>query len=270
MTNKPSYYIFASDEVVLLNEAVDNARKLAKAQGFTERAILDEHTDIYSRSLFLTKIILEYSAESTISKPIQKIITDFLTHPPRDKILLLTVSKKIPTFLKQYNNIKTLHAIPPKQFPHWTEKRLLSAGFTLTPAGLTLLCDYTDNNLVAVLQCVEKLLLLYPPGLLTEQNILSVISPSSRYTVFDLVNYIKEKKESNNAKILSVLQVLKADGTEPPIVLWALAREARAQKQFAYLPELSKIDDMIKGITKGAVWPALERASIELTGKKFL
>jgi len=259
------FYIFASDEILLLNEAVDNIRQCAKKQGFLTRKNLDEHTDIYSGSLFAEKEILECHLTGKISGLLQKTIEQLLAKPPRDKIIIITTGQKPPAFLKK--NATVLYPIQPRQFPAWVKKRLLITGFDITPSALALLCQYTDNNLLAVVQCIEKLVLLQTPSRLTETEILSVISPSSRYTVFDLANTIKEKKLVH---LKSILDTLRADGTEPAIVLWAIAREARTQKQFGYLLELSKIDDMIKGITPGRVWPALERASFAIAGRKIL
>lgn len=263
-------YFFASDEVLLLNEAVDAIRLAAKKKGFSERKTFDENTDIYSRSLFSEKEILECAITTKIPTALQKLLEAYLQKPPQDKLLIITTPKKPPAFLdklKAKTAFTQLWPIPPKQFPAWLNKRLQSAGFSATPELLQLLADTTENNLLAANQTVEKLKLLYAPGKLDEAQVLSVITDASKYTVFDLANAIKEK---NYPKIKIIFESLRADAVEPPILLWALARECRLQKQFTLLPRLSRIDDIIKGITKGLLWTELEAVCFLIAGRKIL
>lgn len=263
-------YFFASDEILLLNEAVDHIRTLAHKNGFLDRKHFDENTDIYSRSLFSEKEILECALFSKVSSALQKHLEDFIKNPPADKVLIITTGKKPPAFLeklKSKTRFTQLWPIPPKQLPGWIQKRLQTAGFTVNSDLLQLLADATENNLLAANQYIEKLKLLYPAGQLDQNHIASVITSASRYTVFDLANVIKEK---NYSKIKIILDTLRQDSTEPPIILWVLARECRAQKLFALLPRLSLIDDMIKGITKGLLWSELESACFLLAGRKIL
>jgi DNA polymerase-3 subunit delta len=263
-------YFFASDEVLLLNEAVDNIRLLAKKNGFLERKVFDENTDVYSRSLFADKEILECFITSKVSTALQHQLEDYLNKPPSDKILIITTTKKPPAFLeklKSKTNFMQLWPIPPQQFPQWLNKRLQAAGFILSPELLQLLSTTTENNLLAANQTVEKLKLLYSPGKLDEAQVLSVVTSASRYTVFDLANAVKEKKFS---KIKIIFDALRNDSVEPPILLWALARECRSQKLFMLLPRLSKIDDIIKGIKPGLLWSELEALSFLIAGKKIL
>ncbi|HEV2613886.1 MAG TPA: DNA polymerase III subunit delta [Gammaproteobacteria bacterium] len=263
-------YFFASDEILLLNEAVDNIRHLAKKQGFLDRKTFDENTDIYSRSLFAEKEILECSVSGKVSSGFQRQLEDYVQKPPADKLLIITTPKKPPAFLeklKAKTSFTQLWPIPPKQFPAWLNKRLQTAGFSVAPELLQLLSDTTENNLLAANQTVEKLKLLYKPGKLDEAQILSVVTSSSRYTVFDLANMIKEK---NYGKIKIIFDSLRSDFVEPPILLWALARECRLQKQFSLLPRLSHIDDIIKGIKKGLLWNELEAVCFLIAGRKIL
>jgi len=263
-------YFFASDEILLLNEAVDNIRLLAHKNGFAERKAFDENTDIYSRSLFSEKEILECAISSKVSSALQRLLENYINKPPMDKILIITTTKKPPAFLEKLKSktvFTQLWPIPPKQLPGWLNKRLQTAGFSVSPELLQLLAESAENNLLAANQYIEKLKLLYQPGKLEESQILSVITDASRYTVFDLANSIKER---NYPKIKTIFDNLRSDAVEPPILLWALARECRLQKQFNLLPKLSRIDDIIKGIKSGLLWTELESACFLIAGRKIL
>lgn len=265
-------YFFASDEILLLNEAVDHIRQHAKQAGFTERQLFDENTDIYSRSLFGEKELLDLNLlnSTKLSAALQKLLENYLANPPKDKILIITAPKKFPAFLEKLKSktlFKLFWPVAPNQLPGWIMTRLKSAGFTATPKLVLLLAEASENNLLAAQQYIDKLKLLYSPGDLTEENILAVITAASRYTVFDLINTIKTK---NYSKIKIIFDYLRQDGLEPPILLWALSREARAQKLFNLLPRLSRLDDMIKGFSKNLLWPEFEKTCFLLAGRKIL
>ncbi|HEV2524380.1 MAG TPA: DNA polymerase III subunit delta, partial [Gammaproteobacteria bacterium] len=238
--------------------------------GFSERKIFDENTDVYSRSLFGDKEILECPIQTKVSSTLQKQLENYLQKPPSDKLLIITTPKKPPAFLEKLKSktaFTQLWPIPPKQFPAWLHKRLETAGFSVVPELLQLLSESTENNLLAANQTIEKLKLLYSPGKLDEAQLLSVMTSASRYTVFDLATVIKEK---NYPKIKIIFDALRSDSVEPPILLWALARECRLQKQFNLLPRLSRIDDIIKGISKGLLWTELEAVCFLIAGRKIL
>ncbi len=265
-----SIYFFASDEILLLNESVDRTRQLAHQHGFLERKCFDENTDIYSRSLFSEKEILECSITGKVSSALQRLLENYVANPPADKLLIITAPKKFPAFLEKLKSktaFTLLWPIPPKQLPGWLNQRLKAAGFTVSQHALQLLADATENNLLAANQAVEKCKLLYAPGNLTETQLLSVITDAARYTIFDLANAVKEKSPS---RIKIIFDNLRQDDIEPPLLLWALARECRAQKLTKLLPRLARIDDIIKGISKGLLWQEFEQLCFLIAGRKIL
>ncbi|MDX2164929.1 MAG: DNA polymerase III subunit delta [Gammaproteobacteria bacterium] len=265
-----SIYFFASDEILLLNEAIDHTRRLAHQHGFLERKIFDENVDIYSRSLFAEKEILECAVSGKVSSSLQHLIENFINKPPEDKLLIITAPKKFPAFLEKLKSktaFTLLWPIPAKQFPGWLSQRLKAAGFNVSAQSLQLLAETTENNLLAANQAVEKLKLLYSSGNLDDAQVLSAITDAARYTIFDLANAIKEK---NLSRIKTIFEGLRQEDIEPPLLLWMLARECRLQKRINLFPRLSRIDDIIKGISKGLLWQEFETVCFLMAGRKIL
>ena len=86
------------------------------------------------------------------------------------------------------------------------------------------MAERVEGNLLAAAQEIEKIVLLYPPGVLTVDQLLSAISDSARFDVFKLMDAALEGKVGRSLRILSGL---KAEGVAEPIVLWAVTREIR-------------------------------------------
>lgn len=155
-----------------------------------------------------------------------------------------------------------------KQFPQWLEKQFQQAGFKINSILKDLLCTYLEGNILAAKQCIEKLKLYYPAeSVLTEKQLLDVLTPSAKYNIFDLINHLSSTKLS---KISVILKNLFEESVEPTIILWGLARESRRRQNKEALPALTEADEIIKGIRGGNIVEALERAAYAVTGKKIL
>ncbi|MDP9198604.1 MAG: DNA polymerase III subunit delta, partial [Pseudomonadota bacterium] len=66
--------------------------------------------------------------------------------------------------------------------------------------------------------------LLHPGGRLTVEEVQAAVSNSARYDVFQLG---EAALEGDAARSLRILDGLRAEGTEAPLVLWAVCRELR-------------------------------------------
>jgi len=77
---------------------------------------------------------------------------------------------------------------------------------------------------LAAVQEVEKLKLLASDALVTVDTVTAAVSDNARYSVFGLAD---SALKGDAAAALRMLHGLRGEGTEPPVVLWALAREIR-------------------------------------------
>lgn len=274
-------YLISGDVPLLIQEACDHLRSAATKQGFTEREIFQVETgfnwnnltDISNTlSLFSTKQLIELRVNNSITEASSKVLQAYLAQPPSDKILLICTHKldaktQQTAWFQAINKIGITLAIWPiekAQLPTWIAKRLAQAELQAEPAGIQLLAEHVEGNLLACAQEIEKLKLMYGKGSLSTEAIAQAISNSSRFNIFNLTDAITT---GNKKRILQILHGLKNEAIEPILVLWALARAARNTrnpKQAALLKQAYRIDCMIKGLEIGNVWHELQRLSLAL------
>jgi DNA polymerase-3 subunit delta len=106
----------------------------------------------------------------------------------------------------------------------WLQQRLQKRGLQTDIDGVKILASRIEGNLLAAAQEIEKLYVLYGSGTVSAQQIAEVVADSSRYDVFKLMDSVLAAKVKRAVKILAGLKV---EGTAPPVIVWALLREAR-------------------------------------------
>ena len=237
-------YLITGDEILLAQEAADQIRTTARAQGFSERQIYQVDNRYFdwepvlaeanSPSLFADKKILEVRlATGKPGDSGSKAIAELCEQLADDNLLLVIAPKLDKSSLKT-KWVKALEAIgatvqvwpvPAAQLPRWIDKRLKQAGITANQQVVEILAERVEGNLLAAAQEVEKLKLLAIDGKVDAGIVSAAVSDSARYNVFDLI----DKTLSGDAQGAShTLRGLQEEGVEPMAILWALTREVRA------------------------------------------
>jgi DNA polymerase-3 subunit delta len=184
----------------------------------------------------------------------------------------------------------------------WIASRLSQQGQTADAQTIELLIDRVEGNLMAAYQEVQKLALLFGAGPLRFEEVKQAVVDVARFNVFDIGAALLRGDRAHFVRILDGLQ---AEGAAAPLVLWAIAEEARtlakvqaatargqplaqvlrdarvwgarqdlmpaalrrlSQSQLiAALRRAADIDRMIKGLASGDVWDALLQLGLELT-----
>lgn len=235
-------YLISGDEPLQVLECADQVRQQARNQGYSERRVyhVDNSFDwsalletANTLSLFSHRQIIELRMPS--GKPGdsgRKALLDYLKDPAPDNLLLI-ITARLEGAAQQAKWFKALDKvgvfvpvwpIEPGKLPGWIGERLRQAGFKATPGALTLLAEQVEGNLLAAAQEIEKLKLLIPGSTLDEEAIREAVSSSARYDVFQLADAALDGQIKNTVRIFDAL---KAEGVEPPVVLWLLAREIR-------------------------------------------
>ena len=236
-------YLVSGDEPLLLQECSDQIRKSARQQGCSEREIIDagvsgfKWQDILhsasSMSLFAERKLVELRLPS--GKPGaegSKALCEYLDMASGDDVLLIIAGKidKQSTNSKWYKALDKAGAttqvwpVDAKSLPGWLQQRVRSAGMSIDHEALQLLCDRVEGNLLAAVQEVEKLKLLAADAKITTQTITEAVSNNARYNVFAMTDSALQGDATTS---LRMLHGLRGEGSEPPVVLWALAREIR-------------------------------------------
>lgn len=318
-------YIISGDEPLLLQESSDAIRTAAKAQGFSERQVftvearfdwqqLQHASD--TLSLFADKRLIELRLPT--GKPGKdggKALQAYCEQVPPDTVLLI-VSGKLDAASQKTKWFKAVEGagasvqvwpLNAQQLPAWIQQRFKRLGASVDGQGVELLASRVEGNLLAAQQEIDKLHLIHGQTPISADMIADSVSNSSRYNIFELAD---TALLGNAAKACKILNGLRAEGSEPTLILWAICRELRLlaqlqagladgerqdalfrqhrvwdKKQAVYQVALKKLspkhlkhflilaaqlDKIIKGVAGGNIWDGLQHLCIAMAGTNLM
>jgi len=316
-------YLVSGDEPLLLQECCDLIRQKAREQGCSDREVIDGGVSSFnwqdilhsatSMSLFAERKLVELRLPS--GKPGaegSKALCEYLDIASGEDVLLIIAGKidKQSTNSKWYKALDKAGAtiqvwpVDARELPRWLQQRVRNAGMDIDQDALQLLCDRVEGNLLAAVQEVEKLKLLAKDSQITAATVTEAVSDNARYNLFDMADSALKGDATSS---LRMLHGLRGEGTEPPVVLWALAREIRtlyeaqldcdkgqsAQRALSalrvwknrmplmqsalarhntqslsqLLEQIARVDGSIKGFAEGRPWDNLESLIAGLCSK---
>jgi DNA polymerase III subunit delta len=241
-TLAPVYFI-SGDEPLQIIEATDAIRNAAKKSGFVNREILSAETGFdwkqlaltaAEQSIFADKKIIELRLSGTgPGTEGAKALVSYCAYLPDDTVLMISCGKLAGASLKSrwfqaLDNIGVVMQVWPLEgqfLLSWLQQRLQVRGLQTDRDSIKLIASRVEGNLLAAVQEIEKLYVLHGIGSLSYQQVSDAVADSSRYDVFALVSAVLEADVS---RLFKIIASLKAEGIAAPIVLWALAREARS------------------------------------------
>lgn len=234
-------YLISGDEPLLVQECADAIRRAARAGGCAERQRLhisskDDWLELGhaagSLSLFAERKLIEVQLPS--GKPGtegSKAIQEYLASSPDDVLLIVSgridkQSQKSKWYLAldQAGVVMPIWPVSPTELPRWISDRMSSLGLTAEPDAITLLAERLEGNLLAAAQEVEKLKLLHGDHTITATMVADTVSDNARYDAFRLVD-VALSGDARGA--VRTLRGLKGEAVQPPVLLWAVAREVR-------------------------------------------
>ena len=315
-----SLYVVYGEEFLLALEAADRIRAKTREQGFDERRVLIAESGFdwgelamvsNSMSLFAPKRLLDLRIPSgKPGKEGSEALQQLAGSLPAETVTLIT----LPGIDRQTQTSKwfgaldgagcAVHAAAIKRdrLGQWLTGRLAQQGQQADSQTIEFLIDRVEGNLMAAHQEVQKLALLFSNGPLPYDEVKGAVVDVARYNVFELGATLLR---SDRVHFVRMLNGLHAEGVAAPLVLWAIAEEARAmarvktamaggrpqqqalrdakvwgprqdlmpaalrrltQSQLVEaLCRAAEIDRMIKGLAIGDVWDALLQLGLELT-----
>ncbi len=235
-----SVYLVSGDEPLLVNEAADAIRARARSQGFTERELhvvergFDWHellANSRAMSLFAQRKIIEIRmANPTPGEQGADVLIDLASQGSPDVLLLVITGKmdgrvqnsRWVTALDKQGVLVQIWPLELARLPAWIRDRLAKKNLKADADAATLLAERVEGNLLAAHQEVEKLALLLPPGPVTADTVLDAVADSARFDVLQLGD---AAMKGQAARALRVLEGLRGEDVEPPIVLWAINKD---------------------------------------------
>lgn len=238
----PCWFI-AGDEALLTGEAADQVRACARKEGFTGRDLF-----VTDRSFDWSEVT---SASRTLSLFSERRILEIRMPTPRpgkeggaalaalaadpgpdNLVLVITTKPERETWASAWFKAFEKHGVVVQSWPieigklpAWISQRASKLGLSLEEGAAELLAERVEGNLLAAQQEIEKLALLVPGGRVSMEAVQEAVANSARYDVYKLG---EAALDGDAPRTIRILEGLRAEGAEPPLVLWALCRELRA------------------------------------------
>ncbi len=307
-------YLISGDEPLLAAEAADAVRASARAREFTEREVhfLDRSADwdtvrasVGSLSLFAARRIVELRMPSGKPGVAGGRALVSLIESLGEDVLLIILTNRLDRDAQSAEWVRaadtrgahvTVWPVPAERMTAWLEARCRQLGLAAEPQALQLLAERTQGNLLAAHQELEKLKLLGSAAPLTLEQVVASSSASARFAVSELTQALIAGDASGS---LRILEGLRAEGVELPLVLWAVVRGLREVIQPGSTPTFgrapmrapprpaapgrgrwpspealvsraARADAMAKGRLAGDAWDELALLAADLTGRAAL
>ncbi|MBP6406563.1 MAG: DNA polymerase III subunit delta [Proteobacteria bacterium] len=250
---KPLYTLHG-DEPLLIQEAADAIRAVARAQGYTERTVhtvAGAHFDWSevlaaggSLSLFADRQVVEIRIPS--GKPgkegspaLQQLAE---SSQGNDSTLTLVILPRLDKMtrsgawfgaLESFGVTIQVDPVERAALPQWIAQRLARQGQRVAPGddgqrALQFFADRVEGNLLAAHQEIQKLALLFPEGELGFEQVESAVLNVARYDVFKLSEAVLAGQA---ARVQRMLDGLQAEGEAEVLVHYTLAEDIRALKR---------------------------------------
>ena len=271
-------YTVHGDEPLLAQEAGDLVRAAARAAGYTERKVFSvsgAHFDwsgllgaAQAMSLFAERQLIEVripggkpgkEGSEALQRYCETLSDDVVTivHLPR-----LDRQQQGSAWFAALDSAGVSVRVEPverKALPQWIAQRLAAQGQRVQEgdAGaqtLAFFADRVEGNLLAAHQELQKIALLYPQGELGFEQIEAAVLNVARYDVFKLGEAVLA---GQTARVLRMLDGLRAEGEAPVLVHWTLAEDIRALKRVKDAVAQGKPLPM--ALRESRVWGAKER-----------
>ena len=308
-------YLVSGDEPLTVGECADAIRAAAKAAGYAERSVFfiergfswDElRHSTQALSLFADRRLFELRMPSGKPDKGAQVLLDIAAVPPPDTLTLIVTDKldrktsEAPWVraVEKHGAWIQVWPVPADALPAWLERRAAALGLALEAPAARLIVERVEGNLLAAKQELEILALLADGGAIGESLVMRTVGNSARYDVFQLA---EAAAAGEAARALRVLTVLRGEGAEPALILWALVRELRGLWQArerdrtgaygggagwnqaakpspralrrlgkmplaALLQEAARTDRTIKGIMSGDPWSSIIALTMGMAG----
>jgi len=243
-------YLVSGNEPLLIAEACDAIRAAARAEQYADREVhflergFDWNgllADAANLSLFATRRLIELKLGPTPDAESGRALAGLAERPPADTVLLVSGELERKALgaawvraFEEHGVLVVAQAVERPALPAWIRGRLRHRGVTIEPAAAELLADRVEGNLLAAQQEIERIALLMPGATLDTGSVAELVADSARYDVFELA---AAAFAGQPERALRILAGLRAEGREPPLVLWALLNDLRGLSRVALRAE---------------------------------
>ncbi|SHO57998.1 DNA polymerase III subunit delta [Vibrio quintilis] len=234
----PVYLIFGN-EPLLIQESKAAVKAAAKNQGVDTfcRYQVDSSLNwdevfehFQTLSLFSSRQLVELTLPDSFTASVTSKLLTLSTLVNQDTTLVINGPKltKAQENTKWYKALTTngchVNCLSPdlNRLPQFVLQRCKGLGLSPDKETIQMLAQWHEGNLLALVQSLEKLALLYPDGQLTVIRVEASLSRHNHFSVFHWIDALLDGKSNRCQRIL---RQLKAEGTEPVILLRSVQKE---------------------------------------------
>lgn len=248
-------YIFSGDEPLLMMEAMDQLRAIAKKQSYTEREVLLQERGFewsallsagQTMSLFGDKRWVELRIPTgkpgrdgaDALKQFAAQVESQTSGPEGPDTVVCIILPRLDgktktsawfSALDEVGMAIQIESLDRGQLPQWIAGRLKRQNQEIESGAegiraLEFVADQVEGNLIAAHQEIQKLGLLYPTGKLSEEQIRTAILKVARYNVFELTEAMLA---GDLPRLNRMLDGLKGEGEPLVLILWSVTEELR-------------------------------------------
>lgn len=245
--NLHSIYLVSGDEWILKQDAIHRICDAAHHRDYSEQLRLRQENDdidvlygmLYTNSLLASKKLLHVAfGENLPSKQVANLLGDYSNKPDANTVLILETPKidSKTTRAAWYQTLEKnavivqIWPLTPELLPQWIKRRATHHNLKLDEEAVSLIIDYSEGNLSATSQLLEKLSLYQSAQLINAEIIKDFFKDESKFNLFDLGDGLVSK---DKPRLIKILNYLSEERIEPTLVLWSLIRELRMLTQMA-------------------------------------
>lgn len=259
-------YILSGQDHYLLNDTALTIKKAWRQQGeCDERTIqlngpadwdlLKEEANSYS--LFSDFVLIDARCEKkSIEAAGKKILNSYLDNiNPRCLIIIRAPNvpnKQLqPLSNNQHTVLVQVYPLTPNELERWITAQLNHHAITHESNIPALIHRYTQGNMLACAQVIEKLVIITEPGeRLTSEKVLEQLSDQCDYQLYELADACLSRRPE---KAIHLLRQACQNKTEPTLILWLLSQEIRQLIQLNHLREHSV--SLTAACSQLRIWP---------------
>lgn len=247
---QPTFYMLIGQDNYLIDEAARSIKTAIKARfDYEEKTLSVENTQDWntlieeanSYSLFSdTTLINVYFDKKSIDAAAKKILTEYLnTVNPRCFIIIRAPNipaKQLPwlTALEQAL-VVVAYSLNNEAMKQWIVSQFRANSLSFDAPIPELILQYTQGNMLACAQVIEKLALTHPANSqINKQQTLEHLSNQCEHSLYELVELCLLGHAN---KAIQILRQAAESKTEATLVLWMLTQEVRLLVQLKFLQE---------------------------------
>lgn len=259
-------YILTGQDHYLLNDTALTIKKAWRARGECDEKTLHLNgpadwellrEEAHSYSLFTEFVLIDARCEKkTIEAVGKKILQKYLTKV-NSRCLIILRAPHVPSKQLQSlaNNEHTVlvqaYPLPPAQLQRWISTQLNHHAIRHETPVPSLIQQYTQGNMLACAQVIEKLALISNEGeILTTNDVLDQLSCQCDYQLYELAEACLSARAE---KAIHLLRQACQNKTEPTFILWLLSQEIRQLIQLDHLRKQSI--SLTAACTQLNIWP---------------